>query len=73
MQAIIGSERMGVPMTDVLRVQSESARQRRSDRAAQLGGSASIKMTIPMVLFIFPTIWLILLGPALFVVFRQGL
>jgi len=72
-QAIIGSEKMGVPMADVLRIQSETARQRRSDRAAQLGGSASIKMTIPMVIFIFPTIWLILLGPALFVIFRRGL
>ncbi|HEY8759852.1 MAG TPA: type II secretion system F family protein [Candidatus Dormibacteraeota bacterium] len=72
-QAIIGSEKMGVPMAEVLRVQSESARQRRGDRAAQLGGSASIKMTIPMVLFIFPTIWLVLLGPALFVVFQRGL
>jgi tight adherence protein C len=72
-QAIIGSERMGVPMAEVLRVQSESARHRRGDRAAQLGGSASIKMTIPMVLFIFPTIWLILLGPALFVIFQRGL
>jgi tight adherence protein C len=73
MQALIGSEKMGVPMADVLRVQSETARQRRSDRAAQLGGSASIKMTVPMVIFIFPTIWLILLGPALFVVFHKGL
>jgi tight adherence protein C len=73
MQALIGSEKMGVPMADVLRVQSDAARQRRSDRAAQLGGSASIKMTIPMVIFIFPTIWLILLGPALFVVFHKGL
>jgi tight adherence protein C len=73
MQALIGSERMGVPMADVLRVQAESARQRRSERAAQLGGAATIKMTIPMVLFIFPTIWLILLGPALFVIFRKGL
>ena len=72
-QAIIGSEKMGVPMADVLRVQAEAARWRRGDRAARLGASASVKMTIPMVVFIFPTIWLVLLGPALFVVFRGGL
>jgi tight adherence protein C len=72
-QAIIGSEQMGVPMAEILRVQAETARQRRSERAAQLGGAATIKMTIPMVVFIFPTIWLILLGPALFVIFKKGL
>ncbi len=72
-QALIGSERMGVPLADVLRVQSESARWRRSDKAARLGASATVKMTIPMVVFIFPTIWMVLLGPALLLVFRGGL
>ena len=72
-QAIIGSERMGVPLADVLRVQSESARWRRGDEAARLGASATVKMTIPMVVFIFPTIWFVLLGPALLLVFKGGL
>jgi tight adherence protein C len=72
-QALIGSEQMGVPMADVLRVQSESARWRRSDRANRLAATATIKMTIPMVLFIFPTIWLVLLGPALLRVFKGGI
>jgi tight adherence protein C len=71
-QAIIGSEKMGVPLADVLRVQSEAARWRRSDEAARLGASATVKMTIPMVIFIFPTIWLVLLGPALMLVFKGG-
>lgn len=71
-QALIGSERMGVPTADVLRLQAEAARWRRGDNAARLGANATIKMTIPMVLFIFPTIWLVLLGPALFTVFRGG-
>jgi hypothetical protein len=30
-------------------------------------------MTMPMVLFIFPTIWLVLLGPALFEIFGNGI
>ena len=61
------------PLADVLRVQAESARWRRSDKAARLGAGATVKMTIPMVVFIFPTIWLVLLGPALLLVFRGGL
>jgi tight adherence protein C len=72
-QALVSSERMGVPTADVLRVQAETARWRRSDKAAQLGGSAAIKMTLPMVLFIFPTIWLVLLGPAIFVILKKGI
>jgi tight adherence protein C len=72
-QAITSSERMGVPLADVLRVQSETARWRRSDRAARLGASAPVKMTIPMVIFIFPSIWLVLLGPAIFVIMKGGL
>jgi len=72
-QALISSERMGVPTADVLRVQAETARWRRGDRAARLGAGAAVKMTIPMIVFIFPTIWLVLLGPALFVVFKGGL
>jgi tight adherence protein C len=72
-QAITSSERMGIPLADVLRVQSDAARWRRSDRAARLGASAPVKMTIPMVIFIFPTIWLVLLGPAIFVIWKGGL
>jgi tight adherence protein C len=71
-QALIGSERMGVPTAEVLRVQADAARWRRGDNAARKGASATIKMTIPMVLFIFPTIWLVLLGPAVFSVFKGG-
>jgi tight adherence protein C len=72
-QAITSSERMGVPLADILRVQSEAARWRRADQAARLGASAPVKMTIPMVIFIFPTIWIVLLGPALLMIFKGGL
>ena len=63
----------GVTRAEVMRVRAESARWRRSDKAARLGAGATVKMTIPMVVFIFPTIWLVLLGPALLLVFRGGL
>jgi tight adherence protein C len=72
-QALTSSERMGVPLADILRVQAEAARWRRSDQAARLGASAPVKMTIPMVIFIFPTIWIVLLGPALLTIFKGGL
>ena len=65
-------EELAFLSAEVLRVQADAARWRRGDNAARKGASATIKMTIPMVLFIFPTIWLVLLGPAVFSVFKGG-
>jgi tight adherence protein C len=61
---IVSSERMGVPIAQTLRIQSQDLRRRRADTAAELAARAPIKMTIPMVALIFPTLWLILLGPS---------
>lgn len=72
-QAMLSSEKMGVPISRALRVQAEDVRWRQRESARELGSKATIKMLIPMVLFIFPTIWLILLGPALFQIFSTGL
>jgi tight adherence protein C len=47
-------------------------RWRRRERARQRGAQAPLKMTLPMVVFIFPTIWIVLLGPALFEIFHNG-
>jgi len=71
-QALLSSERMGVSMAEILHLQAESARWRRREKARQMGARATIKMLIPMVVFIFPTIWLILLGPTIFQLFGKG-
>ena len=62
---VVSSERMGVPIAQTLRIQSQDLRRRRAETAAELAGQAPVKMTIPMVVLIFPTLWLILLGPSL--------
>lgn len=62
--AIIQSEQLGVSMARVLRIQSEQMRIRRRQRAEELAHQAPVKMTFPMVLLIFPSILIILLGPA---------
>jgi tight adherence protein C len=72
-QAILNSQMLGMPLAHTLRVQADEMRWRRRERARQRGAQAPIKMTIPMVVFIFPTIWLVLLGPALFEIFGHGL
>jgi tight adherence protein C len=72
-QTVVTAGQMGVPLVDSLRVQADDLRWRRRDRARVKGAQAPIRMTIPMVLFIFPTLWIILLGPSLLTIMRHGL
>ncbi len=62
--AIIQAETLGVSMAKILRIQSDQMRLRRRQRAEEKAHQASIKMLIPMVFLIFPSIWFVLLGPA---------
>ncbi len=64
MQAIIQSEQLGVSIANILRIQSEEIRRKRRQRAQEAGAQAPIKMLLPMVMCIFPTLFIILLGPA---------
>jgi tight adherence protein C len=63
-QAIIQSEQLGSGVSKILRIQSEEIRQRRLISAQERGAKASLKMLLPMLGCIFPTLWVILLGPA---------
>ncbi len=62
--SIIQADQLGVSIGKVLRIQSEQMRTARKQRAQEKAMKAPIKMLIPMVLFIFPTIFTVLLGPA---------
>ena len=62
--AIIQADQLGVSMSTILRVQSEQMRVKRRQRAQEKAQQAPVKMMIPMVLLIFPSIWIVLLGPA---------
>lgn len=69
-QAVIQSEQMGVGLAKILRLQSEEMRRKRRQRAEELAAKASLKMMLPMVGCIFPTLWLILLGPAVLIIMK---
>ena len=62
--AVIQAEQLGVSMAKILRIQSDQMRIRRRQRAEETAHKAPIKMLFPMAIFIFPTIYIILLGPA---------
>jgi len=64
--AVIQSESLGVSMAKVLRIQADQMRMKRRQYAEELAHQAPIKMLIPMAVFIFPTIMIILMVPAMF-------
>jgi tight adherence protein C len=64
-QAVIQSEQLGVGIANVLRIQSEEIRRRRRQRAEEAGQKAPLKMLFPMACCIFPTLFIVLLGPAI--------
>lgn len=61
--SIIQADQLGVSIGNVLRIQSEQMRQKRRQRAQEKAMKAPVKMLIPMILFVFPTIFSVLIGP----------
>lgn len=61
--ALVQAEQLGIPINNVMRAQSEQLRTERSQQAKEKGMKASIKMLLPMLLFIFPVVFIILMGP----------
>jgi tight adherence protein C len=62
--AMIQADQLGTPIKSVLKSQAEMLRAERTRRAEKKAKEAPVKMLIPMVIFIFPVIFIILLGPA---------
>ncbi len=63
--ALIQADELGVSIGSILRIQSDQMRQRRFERAERLANEAPVKMLGPLMLFIFPAVFIILLGPTL--------
>jgi len=69
--AVIQAESMGTSIANVLRVQAEQMRMKRRQRAEQQAHAAPIKMMFPLVLCIFPTLFIVILGPAGIQIYEQ--
>ena len=63
--SLIQADELGVSIGVILRIQSDQMRQRRFDRAERLANEAPVKMLGPLMLFIFPAVFIVLLGPIL--------
>lgn len=62
--SLVQAEQLGLAIANVLRVQSERLREKRSQRAREQAQKAPIKMIFPLVFFIFPALFVVILGPA---------
>ncbi len=71
--AIVQTEQLGVSIAKVLKIQSEQMRIKRRQRAEEKAHQAPVKMLFPMIFLIFPSIYIVLLGPAVITVMQSGI
>src|SRR5262245_30942765 len=69
--AIIQAEQLGVSISKVLQVQSEQLRIERRQRAEEQAAQAPIKMLFPLVGCIFPSLFIVILGPAIILIIEN--
>ncbi|MCC7352517.1 MAG: type II secretion system F family protein [Anaerolineae bacterium] len=62
---LLQSSQLGVSIAQVLHAQAAQVRMKRRQRAEELAQQASVKMVFPLILFIFPAMFVVALGPAL--------
>uniref|UniRef100_UPI0030FBC9EF type II secretion system F family protein n=1 Tax=Nocardioides salarius TaxID=374513 RepID=UPI0030FBC9EF len=62
--AMVQADQLGVPVGRVLRIQSREMRVKRRQRAEEKAMKVPVKITVPLVLFTLPCLFIIVLGPA---------
>ena len=63
--SMVQADAFGIPIGQVLRVQSQEIRVKRRQRAEEKAGQVPVKIMIPVVLFILPCLLLVVMGPAI--------
>ena len=70
---LIQAERMGTPVEETFQIISDDVRMRRSYRGKREAMKSSIKMLIPLIVFILPVILIIVAGPILIDFMKGGI
>lgn len=70
--ALVQADELGTGIGHALRIQAEQIRGKRFQRAEKLGNEAPVKLLFPLVAFIFPSVFLVLLGPLILQMWIRG-
>ena len=65
------TDRFGTPLVKALRVFADGVRQKRRQQAEELAAKTTVKLIFPLVLCIFPSVFIVLLGPAVILISRN--
>ena len=63
--SVIQAEKLGTSIAPVLRIQARQLRMRRRQRAEQVARQAAPKMVFPLVFFVMPSLFIVILGPVI--------
>jgi len=67
---MIQAEKYGTGVANALRIHSEEMRQRRYAKLEEMASKLPVKLTVPLIFFIFPAFFVVIAGPAAIQVFR---
>jgi tight adherence protein C len=70
---LVQADRFGTSIASALRVHAETLRTTRQQAAEEQAAKASVKLTFPLVFFIFPAVLIVLAGPAMIGLFKSAL
>ncbi len=71
--ALNQAEKLGTPLGETLRIQSDIRRNERFQKAEKLAQEAPIKMLMPLAMFIFPAVFIVILLPIVIQMMRGGI
>lgn len=63
--SLLQADALGMPMTRVLKTQADEMRRRRRQRVREAAAKLPVKLILPLILFIFPALFIVILGPAM--------
>ena len=65
LSSLLRAKKLGVSLSETLAIQAELLRTRRRQKAEELSRTAAVKISVPLVLFIFPALLIIYIGPGI--------
>ncbi|HWF67304.1 MAG TPA: type II secretion system F family protein, partial [Acidobacteriaceae bacterium] len=68
---LVQTEKFGTPIARALSTFADGLRQKRRQRAEEMAAKTTVKMIFPLVLFIFPNMFIVLLAPAILSIGRS--